>query len=268
MSTPDVTEETPLSWIETDEKSAPLVAAAIHDGHAVRAELKPLLALDENQRLREEDPFTAQWTRVAPTRIIGLRSRFEVDLNRPRDKAVYRRPEDAWGLHVWNTELPADVIARSLAQYDDFYGQVARVFADLEKRFGRFVVFDLHTYNHRRDGAGAAPADPMQNPEVNIGTGTVNRELWAPLLDRFIADLRAFDFGGRALDVRENVKFQGGQFSRWTHQNFPQSACSIAIEWKKFFMDEWSGKPDLAQLELIGAALQATIPGVLEELQP
>ena len=35
----------------------PLVAAAIHDGHAVYPDTLPHLALDEPERLREEDPF-------------------------------------------------------------------------------------------------------------------------------------------------------------------------------------------------------------------
>ena len=41
-------------------------------------------------------------------RIIVNRSRFEVDINRPRDKAVYITPEDAWGLHIWKNipDLP------------------------------------------------------------------------------------------------------------------------------------------------------------------
>ncbi len=76
----------------------PLVATAIHDGHEVRPELLPYMAISETDRLREEDPFTADWMPMAPTQIVGLRSRFEVDLNRPRDKAVYLKPEDAWGL--------------------------------------------------------------------------------------------------------------------------------------------------------------------------
>ena len=104
------------------------------------------------------------------------------------------------------------------------------------------------------------------NPEVNIGTGTMNRTRWAPLVDRFIADLCAFDFLGRHLDVRENVKFKGGQFSRWIHQTFPESGCALAVEFKKFFMDEWTGKPDFEQLEAIRQALESTRPGVLEVL--
>ena len=68
---------------KTVEGEGPIIASAIHDGHDVRPEVASLLALDDAQRLREEDPHTAGWTRVAPTRIVGLVSRFEVDLNRP-----------------------------------------------------------------------------------------------------------------------------------------------------------------------------------------
>lgn len=244
----------------------PLVAAAIHDGHRVRPPLEALLALSEAERLREEDPFTASWTSVARTRVVGLRSRFEVDLNRPREQAVYIHPRDAWGLQVWKAEPGGEIVEHSLAEYDAFYAAVHELFSHLEKQFGKFVIFDLHTYNHRRQGTGSRVADPELNPEVNIGTGTMERALWAPVVERLMRDLRNFDFAGRRLDVRENVKFQGGQFPRWTHQNFPASACAIAIEWKKFFMDEWSGEPDVAQVELIRRALESAVPGVLEEL--
>lgn len=245
----------------------PLVAAAVHGGHSVRAEVAAVLALDEADRLREEDPFTAEWATLAGTHIVALRSRFEVDLNRPRDKAVYLKPETAWGLRVWKTDPPADMIVRSLAEYDAFYTEAKRIFSDMQRRFGCFVVLDLHTYNHRREGPEGPSADPAGNPEVNVGTGTMNRQRWKPVVDRFIADLRGFDFLGRHLDVRENVKFRGGQFSRWIHSTFPESACSLAIEFKKFFMDEWTGGPDRVQVEAIRRALQSTVPGIMEELR-
>jgi N-formylglutamate deformylase len=246
--------------------NSPLVAAAIHNGHALRAEVAAIMKLSETERLREEDPFTGNWTVVADTRIIGLHSRFEVDLNRPPDKAVYLEPDDAWGLQVWREKPSADIVGRSLAQYGAFYAEVRQILSNLEQRFGRFVVFDLHSYNHRRVGPAGPPGDPAQNPEVNVGTGTLDRSRWSPLVDRFIGDLRAFDFLGRRLDVRENVKFYGGQFPHWIHQTFPQTGCALAIEFKKFFMDEWTGEPDPIQLEAIRQALQATVPGVLEEL--
>ncbi len=65
------------------EGDSPLVAVAIHNGHEAREEVAALFALDERERFREEDPFSDQWTTVADTQIVGLHSRFEVDLNRP-----------------------------------------------------------------------------------------------------------------------------------------------------------------------------------------
>lgn len=249
------------------EGDSPLVATAIHAGHDVRSEIVPYLAIDNDQRLREEDPFTDRWATIAGSTIVGLRSRFEVDLNRPREKAVYLTPADAWGLKVWVDKLPPDVIERSLSQYDAFYAVTKKILSSLQERHGKFVVFDLHSYNHRRPGPDAPPEDPVQNPEVNIGTGTMNRSRWAPVVDRFITELKAYEFGGTNLDVRENVKFRGGHFSRWIHENFPETGCAIAIEFKKFFMDEWTGRPFQDAIEAIGMALQTTIPAVLAELK-
>lgn len=54
-----------------------------------------------------------------------------------------------------------------------------RPLRDLGEEYGRFLVLDLHSYNHRRAGPNAPPADPERNPEVNIGTGTMDRGRWA-----------------------------------------------------------------------------------------
>ena len=245
----------------------PLVAAAVHDGGAVHPATLPHLALPEPERLREEDPFTGRLTSVAPTRIVGRRSRFEVDLNRPRDRAVYRTPDDAWGLDVWGGAAPDEVVERGLALYDAFYDAVEAVLAQKIEAHGSVVVYDLHSYNHRRDGADAPPADPEANPEVNVGTGSLDRDRWGALVDRFMADLRA---GGEAaglgpLDVRENVKFQGGEFSTWTHATFGKAACVLAVEFKKTFMDEWTGEPDREHLAGLQAALASTVDGALAE---
>lgn len=245
----------------------PLVATAIHDGHEVRAEVAEELSLGEKERLREEDPYTAPLTEMAGTRIVVRRSRFEVDMNRPREKAVYRRPEDAWGLKVWKGDVGEEIVARSLKLYDRFYREVHRILSDLSKIHPSFVVLDLHTYNHRRSGPEGLPASPEGNPEVNVGTGTVDRARWGSLVDRFMEDLRSFDFFGRRLDVRENVKFRGGHFSRWVHESFPGAGCSLAIEFKKFFMDEWTGQLYVAEHEAMKKSLMATVPGIFESLK-
>jgi len=254
-------------FYEAAEGSQPLIAAAIHNGHELRDEVVRLTGLDDQDRLREEDPYTGSWVTIAQNRLVVYRSRFEVDINRPRENAVYRTPDDAWGLDVWKKKPTDELMARSLEEYDGLYLKVHQMCSRLKKEFGRFAVLDLHSYNHRRLGSEAPPSDPAENPEVNIGTGTMDRRKWGNLVDRFICDLRAFDYLGRSLDVRENVKFRGGQLVRYIHEAFPESGCAIAVEFKKFFMDEWTGMADHQQLEAIQEALRSTVPGIMCELK-
>ncbi|MHC4066933.1 MAG: N-formylglutamate amidohydrolase, partial [Planctomycetota bacterium] len=251
----------------TRHGKSPLVAVALHSGHQVRSEVAQLLSIREADRLREEDPYTNRWTVMAPTRIVVNRSRFEVDLNRHRIQAVYQTPEDSWGLRVWSKRPSNVLMQRSLAQYDAFYREMREILSDLKRDFGRFVVFDLHSYNHRRQGPHSKPEDPEWNPEVNVGTGSLDRTTWGLVVDRFMTELRRVDFMGRRLDVRENMRFRGGYFSRWVHETFPGTGCALAIEVKKIFVDEWSGQPDNVMIEAIGDALKSASQGVLEELQ-
>ena len=124
-------------------------------------------------------------------------------------------------------------------------------------------VYDLHSYNHLRAGPDGPPADPGTNPEVNVGTGSLDRERWGAVVDRFIHEMATFDFLGRALDVRENVKFKCRQLAKWTHENFPGIGCVLAVEFKKFFMNEWTGELFSEMFKAITGSLQTSIPGVL-----
>lgn len=254
------------SLLEVERGSGPFLAVCLHDGHVVRDSLVPQLSLAEAERLREEDPFTGLWATVFPNRLVFRRSRFEVDLNRPPTGAVYKDPEDAWGLRVWKTPLPDASVAKTMREYRACYATVMKILNDLEQQYGKFVVLDLHSYNHRRDGASQPAADPDHNPDVNVGTGSMDRRRWGRLVDRFIADLSSVDVLGRTLDVRENVRFQGGHLCRWVHEQFPVSGCALALEFKKFFMDEWTGTPDQELLMAIREALVSTLPGLQEEL--
>ena len=79
---------------------------------------------------------------------------------------------------------------------------------------------------------------------MNVGTFSMPREGWAWLVDPLMNAMREFDFNGRKLDVRENVAFQGkGEQTRFIHDRYPGRACAIALEFKKFYMDEWTGEP-------------------------
>ena len=149
------------------------------------------------------------------TRIEVLRSRFEIDLNRPRFRAVYQGPDDAWGLPLYNDDLPDRIDRVSRAVHDAFYAQAHAILSQVAQVYGRFVVLDLHSYNHRRGGAEAPAAPVAENPEVNLGTGRLNR---------------------------------------------------LRIEFKKTYMDEWSGEADDAAIERIRATLEATVPALTSAL--
>ena len=208
----------------------PIIATAIHDGHQLRKEAFQLISLNNEERLREEDPFTREWTGVVDNSLIVKTSRFEVDLNRERNKAVYLISEDAWGLEVWKSKPSEEFVQRSLRKYDMFYKDIDDVLSDFQRKFGKFVVFDLHSYNHRRNGPNAPPDDPKKNPEVNVGTGTMlERSRWKCVINNFIENLSSFNYFGKKLDVRENIKFRGGYFPKFVHGRFPDASIVFCL---------------------------------------
>jgi hypothetical protein len=265
VSDRDLTLQTGVAdWWAVHHGFSPILGTAIHNGHAVRRVVESLLAISPEDRLREEDPYTEFAIRDLPNRIVFHRSRFEVDINRPRDGAVYLLPEQAWGMDIWKTKPAAETIEDSLAMHDAYYAMLRQVLHQLEARHGRFVVLDVHSYNHRRDGPNAPPSNPADAPEVNIGTFSMDRNRWAYVVEPFMEKLRAFEFRGHRIDVRENVAFEGrGEQARFIHDVFPDTGCAIAVEFKKFFMDEWTGWPDRQALLAVRAMLRSTLP-VLE----
>ena len=246
--------------------SGPFVATAVHHGHDIRPDLLRFIGLPQADRLREEDPFTGVWTTVAPTRVVATQSRFQVDLNRPRETCIYLKPEDCWGLELYAQEPPHQELERSLVEYDNFYRGMHDLLTDITREHKCVVVYDLHSYNHRRQGPDGPAADESMNPQVNVGTGTMDRQRWGSVVDAFIDSLRAYDFPGGQLDVRENIKFKGRGFPRFVHRQFPRAGCAMAVEFKKLFMDEWTGRVDEDAHRAIRAALQSTVPGLLSEL--
>ena len=244
-----------------------VVATSVHAGHGLRPEIADAMVLDEAERFREEDPYTDRLAAVVPDRVVTSRSRFEADLNRPRREAVYRRPEDCWGLDVWRGGVLSDELFEgSLETYDAFYDALAPRLDALAER-GPFVLLDVHSYNHRRDGADAPPAPARDNPEVNVGTGSVDDDLFGPLVERFTGDLRDASLGCGSLDARENVAFEGRNLAWWVHDRYPRVGCVLALEFKKTFMDEWTGRVDEERLEALKESLAATLPGLREELE-
>ncbi len=251
---------------DLQEGDGPLLAVAIHDGHLLRPAAALATKLSDRDRLREEDPFTGDLARPAPTYIIPHRSRFEVDLNRTEEAPVYLGPEQAWGLDVWHHPPAAQLLAGSNAYYYAFYaaylGQLERLLAKHES----ILVLDLHSYNHRRGGPGAPPDDPLANPDINLGTGTVDRVRFGQVAELFVEEMSRVKLAEVPLDVRENVKFKGGYLARWTHARFSDRVCVLSVEFKKIFMDEWTGVLREDYFALLKNALWSTVPALLKAL--
>ena len=248
----------------TGDPTSPVLAIALHAGHVVSPELSSRMKLDEAARLREEDPFTDKIAEAAAFRINVFRSRFEVDLNRPREDAVYRAPEACWGLDVWGDGLPAPLVDRSLAIHDDFYADLGGHLDHLATS-GPFIVFDVHSYNHRRESKDAPPSPPAGHPDLNVGTRWVKPQ-WRPVLDVVETAFREVEVAGHLLDVREDVVFRGGYLPRWVAERYPDTGCAIALEFKKTFMDEWTGAVDREHLQALAGGLEAAQASVLHTL--
>jgi predicted N-formylglutamate amidohydrolase len=231
-------------WWTVQHGPGLVIATAIHDGHDLRPEIAARMALSEADRLREEDPFTGEAVRGVASHVIAHRSRFEFDLNRGSENAVYQTPEQSWGLEVWQLGgLQAELVQRSLELHSEYYRMLGALLDRIERQHRHFLLLDVHSYNHRREGPDAKPTPQADAPDVNIGTFSMPREEWAWLVDPLMEAMNSFDFNGRRLDVRENVAFQGkGEQTRFVHQHYPGRGCAIALEFKKFFMDEWSGE--------------------------
>lgn len=237
------------------------------------------MALPGDRRLHEEDPFTGEWTAVGDSSVVVDRSRFEVDLNRSREDAVYLEAGQCWGLKIWTRPPPESLVEASRALHDRFYGELYDLLSKVERAWGRFVVVDLHSYNHRREGTDGPPADQAGNPDVNVGTGSVDRDRWGRLIDRFVDDLRSVPMdtigatepgpgrSGRGLDVRENVRFQGAHLVQWVNATFPGSGCALAVEVKKIFMDEHTGRLDDQAWKEVQRALETAAAGCRQEVR-
>ncbi len=244
---------------DTDAPRSQIVATAIHAGHDLRPEVRDRMVLDDAVRQREEDPYTDRIATVAPMALVVNRSRFEIDLNRTRAKAVYEQPADAWGLDVWAERLEREIVERSRLLHDEFYAALTEAL-DLRARAGPFVVLDVHSYNHRRDGRDAPAAAAESNPQVNVGTGSMDRERWGDLVERFMVDLADQRVAGDRIDARENVRFRGGYLTSWVHDRYGGTGCALALEFKKVFMDEWSGAADFDHVDELRVALSNTFP--------
>jgi hypothetical protein len=250
-------------------RDGPVVATAVHDGHRIRPSLRRYLAIGEADRRREEDPLTAVLCSAADTALHMRTSRFEFDVNRPRDKAISVDPEDTWGLKIWQDSLPATEIEESLAKYDRFYQVVTSLLDRQLEQWGSLLLLDIHSYNHQRGGTKAPAARQAANPDIDLGVTTLDAGRWGELVDTFSEVLARSEAGGRKPDVRRNVRYpSGGHFPEWVYARYGSDICTISLEYKKIYMDEWTAQADVAVVEGLRSGLGDALAAVRERWVP
>lgn len=245
------------------EGEGPIIATAIHDGHGIRESLRPYLSISDAGRRREEDPLTAVLASVGDTAVRMRTSRFEFDVNRPRDKAISTDPADTWGLRIWKSDLPESEIRHSLDRYMSFYRTMAELLDRKLEEAGSLLVLDIHSYNHRRDGKDLPAAAQAANPDIDLGETTLDAERWGGVVRNFREALARSVVGGRHPDVRSNVRYPGGgHFPEWVHSRYGKDACTISLEYKKIYMDEWTGQADVAIIDDFRSSLEDAVAAV------
>jgi len=229
------------AFIVKIDSYANFVCTAIHNGHRLRPPLLAKCALDNSQRLHEEDPYTANVISNMPITVIANDSRYEYDLNRPPETCVY---EEAWGQTVWSKPLTNEEKTQSLAKHSDFYIVLGALYKTLESIHPQLYAYDIHSYNYQRPGMGDVPL-------FNIGTEQVDTERWQGVVNQWAAGLGSIQLP--RVDVRAaiNEVFQG----RGYQATFVKTHCSntllLATELKKVFMDENTGEPYSDILEVL-----------------
>lgn len=206
------------------------VCAAIHDGHQFRKELWDNCLHSEYDRWYEEDPETKNMVHTHPIVLSALDSRFEYDLNRAPENAIY---EDAWGKKLWKKPLSEPMKVKSLEKHAQFYSVVQALIEKIETLHGVCLVYDIHSYNWKRWN--------REVPVWNLGTSNIDTIRFANDIMSWKKFLSTLELpGGIKSTAAINDTFQGnGYFLKYITQNF-KNTLVLATEIAKIYCDEYS----------------------------
>ncbi|NNK83525.1 MAG: hypothetical protein HKO92_10420 [Flavobacteriaceae bacterium] len=207
----------------------PYVCGAVHDGHQFRKELWDNCLHSEYDRWYEEDPETKNMVHSHPIVISGCDSRFEYDLNRPPEEAVF---DTAWGKQLWKRQLDETKKQKSLVKHDNFYKVVNTLVNKIESKFGVAIVYDMHSYNWQRWD--------REVPTWNLGTSNIDNvrfgnsiETWRQMLSKM-----KLPNGIKSTADINNTFFGNGYFLKYITKNF-KNTLVLATEIAKIYCDEY-----------------------------
>lgn len=208
----------------------PYCCTAIHDGSNLRSDLRKKMALDEYARWYEEDPFTGAFIASMPITLVGHDSRFEYDLNRSPETAVYK---EAWGKNVWTTPLSSKEIQASKLKHSNYYKVTHALVTKLEEIFDGCVVYDIHSYNFERWD--------RKVPLFNIGTENIDSKKYGEAIEHWKNELAHIVIDGVENTTAINDVFHGRGYNlEFITKNFNKTLV-LATEVKKVYCNELTG---------------------------
>ncbi|MEO1032112.1 MAG: N-formylglutamate amidohydrolase [Bacteroidota bacterium] len=211
------------------EDYAPYVCGAVHDGHQFRKDLWDNCLHSAYERWYEEDPETKHMVISHPILIAGCDSRFEYDLNRDPESAVF---DTAWGKQLWKDPLPEVEKEKSLQKHSNFYKVVHALMSKLENKFGVCVVYDMHSYNWQRWD--------REVPTWNLGTSNIDNDRFGNEVESWRQMLASIELPNQIKQTAKiNDTFQGnGYFLKYITRNF-KNTLVLATEIAKVYCDEY-----------------------------
>ncbi|MGB0938608.1 MAG: flavohemoglobin expression-modulating QEGLA motif protein [Colwellia sp.] len=237
------------SFIVKIDEYAPIICAAIHNGHRLRYDLKKSFLLSKEERFYEEDPYTDELISSFPIQIIGNDSRFEYDLNRAKTLSTYFKT--AWDKHVWQKPLTQRQRAESHSKHQAFYNVLETVIKAIEKQFNNAIVFDIHSYNYKRI--------EKETPTFNIGSSQIDVERWGNIVNHFEKQLNKIELPNLNVRAATDETFQGrGYLITHINAHFDNTLV-LPTEVKKVFMNETSGEVYPLVLEELKAGFKNAI---------
>ncbi|PNQ73162.1 hypothetical protein C1T31_08380 [Hanstruepera neustonica] len=206
------------------------VCGAVHDGHQFRKELWENCLHTEHDRWYEEDPETKNMIQSHPIVIAGCDSRFEYDLNRIPEEAVF---ETAWGKQLWKKPLEENMKLKSIQKHSNFYEVVYALISKIEEKFGGCIVYDIHSYNWQRW--------EREVPTWNLGTSNIDNDRFGATVEAWRQSLSEIVFpNGIVSKSKVNDTFQGnGYFLKYITNNF-KNTLVLATEIAKVYCDEYN----------------------------
>jgi len=214
--------------IKIDEY-VPYICAAIHDGHQFRKELWDNCLHTEYDRWYEEDPETKNMIASHPIVIAGCDSRFEYDLNRAPEDAVF---VTAWGKQLWKTPLPEAQKQKSLAKHEAFYKVVHTLVKTIETKHKVAIVYDMHSYNWQRWN--------REVPTWNLGTSNVDNERFGPDIEAWRQSLSEMQLPNdiKSTALINDTFFGNGYFLKYITSSF-KNTLVLATEIAKVYCNEY-----------------------------